>query len=79
MDPQTCDTTRLWTELEDRKEDAAPRLFEPLNMVELRCFGGLPAEETAEAPRIPPDTVKRDWPVEMAWLHGEVTRESPVQ
>lgn len=39
-------------------------------IVELRFFGGLTVEETAEALQISPKTVKRDWAVAKAWLHG---------
>lgn len=38
-------------------------------IVELRFFGGLSIEETAEALGISPATVKREWPVAKAWLH----------
>ena len=38
-------------------------------VVELRFFGGLSVEETAEALGIAPRTVKRDWLVARAWLH----------
>lgn len=41
-------------------------------IVELRYFGGLTVEETAESLRISPKTVKRDWAVAKAWLHAEV-------
>lgn len=39
-------------------------------IVELRFFGGLSVEETAEFLGISPKTVKRDWSVAKAWLHG---------
>ena len=42
-------------------------------VVELRFFGGLTVEETAEALSISPRTVKRDWAVARAWLHGELS------
>jgi RNA polymerase sigma-70 factor, ECF subfamily len=42
------------------------------NIVELRYFGGLTVEETAEVLGISPKTVKRDWTVAKAWLHGEL-------
>lgn len=42
------------------------------HIVELRFFGGLTVEETAEALHISPRTVKRDWAVARAWLHGEL-------
>ena len=38
-------------------------------VVELRFFGGLTLEETAEVLGIAPATVKRDWTVARAWLH----------
>jgi RNA polymerase sigma factor (TIGR02999 family) len=41
-------------------------------IVELRFFGGLSVEETAEALDVSPKTVKRDWAVARAWLRGEV-------
>lgn len=42
-------------------------------VVELRCFGGLTIEETAEAMDISPATVKRDWQVARLWLKRELT------
>ena len=44
-------------------------------VVELRYFGGLNVEETAEVLRISPETVKRDWRMAKAWLFAELTRE----
>jgi RNA polymerase sigma factor (TIGR02999 family) len=38
-------------------------------IVELRYFGGLSVEETAEALAVSPATVKRHWSVARAWLH----------
>ncbi len=37
-------------------------------IVELRYFGGLSVEESADALNISPATVKRDWTVARAWL-----------
>jgi RNA polymerase sigma factor (TIGR02999 family) len=42
-------------------------------IVELRFFGGLSIEETAEAMGISPATVKRHWAVARAWLAKELT------
>jgi len=42
-------------------------------VVELRYFGGLSVEETAEFLRISPETVKRDWRMAKAWLLGALT------
>jgi RNA polymerase sigma-70 factor, ECF subfamily len=41
-------------------------------IVELRYFGGLTAEEAAEALGVSSVTVQRDWAVAKAWLHGEL-------
>jgi RNA polymerase sigma factor (TIGR02999 family) len=37
-------------------------------VVELRFFGGLSTEETAEVLQVSPDTVKRDWRIAKLWL-----------
>jgi RNA polymerase sigma-70 factor, ECF subfamily len=42
------------------------------HIVELRYFGGLSVEETAEALDISPATVKRDWSVARAFLAGQL-------
>lgn len=41
-------------------------------IVELKFFGGLSEEETAEVLGISARTVKRDWRVAKAWLYNEV-------
>jgi RNA polymerase sigma factor (TIGR02999 family) len=41
-------------------------------IVELRFFGGLSVDETAAFLGVSAKTVKRDWAVAKAWLHGEV-------
>ena len=41
-------------------------------VVEMRFFGGLTLEETAEALQISRDTVKRDWNVAKLWLLREL-------
>ena len=41
-------------------------------LVELRFFGGLTVEETAEEMNISPATVKRHWAVARAWLAREL-------
>jgi RNA polymerase sigma factor (TIGR02999 family) len=43
-------------------------------IVEMRYFGGLTVEETAEALSISPATVKRDWSAARAWLLREISR-----
>jgi RNA polymerase sigma factor (TIGR02999 family) len=44
-------------------------------VVELRYFGGLTIEETAEVMGTSPMTVKRDWTLARAWLFRELSRE----
>jgi RNA polymerase sigma-70 factor (ECF subfamily) len=41
-------------------------------VIELRFFGGLTAEETAEVLKVSPDTVLRDWKMARAWLLAEL-------
>ena len=41
-------------------------------LVELRYFGGLGIEETAEALGVSPATMKREWAVARAWLRREL-------
>jgi RNA polymerase sigma factor (TIGR02999 family) len=42
-------------------------------VVELRFFGGLTVEETAQVLKISPDTARRDWKASRAWLLRELT------
>src|SRR5437762_221569 len=46
-------------------------------VVELRFFGGLNIEETAEVLRVSPDTVMRDWRLAKVWLLRELNAEKP--
>ncbi len=46
-------------------------------IVELRYFGGLTVEETAEALGLSPATVKREWTIAKAWLHRQLA-EGPA-
>lgn len=43
-------------------------------VVELRFFGGLTFEETAEILKVSSMTVSRDWSTARAWLHREMSR-----
>jgi RNA polymerase sigma factor (TIGR02999 family) len=43
-------------------------------IVELRFFGGLSVEETAEVLGVSAPTVKRQWRMAKAWLYGQVNR-----
>jgi len=44
-----------------------------VQVVEMRFFGGLSVEETAEVLKISDITVKRDWRAAKAWLYRELT------
>lgn len=46
-------------------------------VVELRFFGGLSLEETAEALDVSTKTVMRDWDFAKAWLQREITGGAP--
>jgi RNA polymerase sigma factor (TIGR02999 family) len=50
---------------------------EQARLVELRYFGGLTIEETAEVLGISPATVKREWVVARAWLRRELSEVGP--
>jgi RNA polymerase sigma factor (TIGR02999 family) len=45
-------------------------------VVEMRFFGGLSVEETAEALNVSVDTVMRDWKLAKAWLLRELRQSS---
>jgi RNA polymerase sigma factor (TIGR02999 family) len=45
-------------------------------VVEMRFFGGLSVEETAEALNVSVDTVMRDWKLAKAWLLRELKQSS---
>jgi RNA polymerase sigma-70 factor (ECF subfamily) len=51
--------------------------FRKAKVVELRFFGGLSVEETAEALNVSPITVMRDWNSARAWLYRELSGSSP--
>ena len=44
-------------------------------IVELRFFGGLSVEETAEVLGVSAPTIKRQWRMAKAWLYGQVSRK----
>ena len=48
--------------------------FDPrkTKVVELRFFGGLSLQETAQVLEISPDTVRRDWRLAKVWLLCEL-------
>ena len=42
-------------------------------VIEMRFFGGLTVEQTAEVLNVSPDTVMRDWRLAKAWLEREMS------
>jgi len=47
-------------------------------VVDLRFFGGLSVEETAEVLKVSPETVARDWKFAKSWLRRELRKEKAV-
>jgi len=71
-------------ELDGALERLAAFDAQQAKIVELRYFGGLTVEETAEALDISPATVKRHWSLARAWLRRELepphpARQSPLR
>jgi RNA polymerase sigma-70 factor, ECF subfamily len=58
--------------LDDALEELATLSARKARVVELRYFGGLTVEETAEVLGISPETVGRDWKVARLWLRNEL-------
>lgn len=48
-------------------------------IVELRFFGGLTIEETAEVMKLSSDTIKREWAMARAWLRQALADPAPDQ
>jgi RNA polymerase sigma factor (TIGR02999 family) len=60
--------------LDDSLEVLAVREPRRAQVIELRYFGGLTVEETAEAIGVSPQTVLRDWKLARAWLAVELSK-----
>ena len=48
------------------------------HIVELRFFAGLTEEEIADLLQVSSRTVKRDWTAARAWLHAELSGDTPA-
>jgi RNA polymerase sigma factor (TIGR02999 family) len=59
-------------DLDRALQDLARMSERQARVVELRYFGGLTIEETAEVLGVSPVTVKRDWAIARAWLYREL-------
>jgi len=58
--------------LDDALKALAERAPRKAKVVELRFFGGLSVEETAEVLRVSPITVMREWKSAKAWLYRDI-------
>jgi RNA polymerase sigma factor (TIGR02999 family) len=58
--------------LDDAMEVMARLDARKVQVVEMRFFGGLSVEETAEVLKVSPITVMRDWSIAKAWLYREL-------
>jgi RNA polymerase sigma factor (sigma-70 family) len=63
------DALKALAEVDERKS----------KVVEMRFFGGLSVEETAEVLCISSDTVLRDWKLAKIWLFRELSRETSYE
>ena len=63
-----------WTALDDALNALEALDARKSRVVELRFFGGLSVEETAEVLQVSPDTIHRDWRFAKTWLRRELTR-----
>ena len=61
--------------LDDALSDLARIDGRQAKVVELRFFGGLTIEETAEALRVSPATVKNEWTFAKAWLRTRLVND----
>jgi RNA polymerase sigma factor (TIGR02999 family) len=59
--------------LDEALENLAKIDEQKSRIVELRYFGGLSVEETAEVLGVSPITVKRQWRMAKAWLFGQIS------
>jgi RNA polymerase sigma factor (sigma-70 family) len=60
-------------DLDEALESLAQFDARKAKVVELRFFGGLSVEDTAEVLKISPQSVMRDWKLARAWLMRELS------
>ena len=68
------DRARELIALEDALNALACKDSRKARVVELRFFGGLSVEETAEVLEVSPETVMRDWKFARSWLQAELSK-----
>jgi RNA polymerase sigma factor (TIGR02999 family) len=69
-----CEPGRDLIALDDALQELAVVDPRKSQVVEMRYFGGLTVEETAEALNVSPETVMRDWKMAKAWLVRELDK-----
>ena len=72
--PQAADVDIV--ALDDALNSLAEMDAQQSRVVELKFFGGLSIEDTAEVLGVSPSTVKRDWVTARAWLYRELDRSA---
>ena len=72
--PVASDTPEDLIAIDDALRALAGEYERKAQVVELRFFGGLSVEETAEVLKISQETVMRDWKFAKNWLIRELTR-----
>jgi RNA polymerase sigma factor (TIGR02999 family) len=72
--PIASETPANLVEIDEALEALAAQSERKCRVVELRFFGGLSVEETAEVLKISPETVMRDWRFAKSWLLRELSR-----
>jgi RNA polymerase sigma factor (TIGR02999 family) len=76
-EPVICpDRSDDFVSLDDALTALAQRAPRKARVVELRFFGGLGVDETAEVLHVSSITVMREWKSAKAWLYRELTGES---
>lgn len=75
VDPAAPEARLDLLELDEALERLAQIDAQKARIIELRFFGGLSTEETAEALGLSPSTITRDWRFARIWLHRELGRE----
>ena len=69
---QTAEHAMNFVMLDDALNNLARLDARKVQVVEMRFFGGLSVEETAEVLKVSPITVMRDWTTAKAWLYREL-------
>ena len=73
--PVASDTPENLIAIDEALRALAVEYERKAQVVELRFFGGLSVEETAEVLKISEETVMRDWKFAKTWLMRELSRE----